>query len=78
MTGGTLGGDNSSANAMRQVLQQEGYRFTYLEVNEGHSWGAWRGQLDAFLEAAIGPPVPEPSRLGWLALAWVLYVLRFR
>lgn len=70
MSGGTLGGDHASSSAMRQVLQEQGYNFSYLEVNEGHSWGSWRGQLDTFLEATIGPPVPEPTLSAWWLLTW--------
>lgn len=59
MTGGTFGDDRNS-DLMAQALSTAGYDFTYLKVNEGHSWGAWRGQLDDLLLATVGAPVPEP------------------
>ena len=58
MTGGTLG-DNASSRAMQRVLQKEGYSFVYWEVEDGHAWGAWRGQLSRILEETVGPSDPS-------------------
>jgi enterochelin esterase family protein len=69
MTGGTLG-DNASSRAMETILHNAGYTFEYLEVDEGHSWGAWRGQLDRFLIATVGP-VPEPAFGIWAGMIWL-------
>ena len=33
-----------------------GYNYTYVEANEGHSWGNWRGQLGNMLVSLIGSP----------------------
>jgi enterochelin esterase family protein len=69
MTGGTLG-DNTSSRNMLPILVSRGYEHQYVEVNEGHSWGAWRAQLDDLLLFTVGAPIPEPS-LGWVLLAAV-------
>jgi enterochelin esterase-like enzyme len=54
-TNGTLGGDGSGANQMANVWTANGYDFSRIIVNEGHSWGQWRGQLDDILTTLIGP-----------------------
>ena len=55
MTAGTIH-DGDGGRAMAKVLDDGGYQFTFAEVNEGHSWGNWRGQLDDILIALVGPP----------------------
>ena len=63
LSGGTLNDDGFS-DEMAAALAASGYSFEYLKVNEGHSWGAWRGQLDEVLIAMVGPAVvPEPASL---------------
>jgi len=39
---------------VRQVLEDKGYPLLYLESNEGHSYGNWRGKLDAMLTYFFG------------------------
>jgi len=34
---------------MKKILEQKEYPLKYIEVNEGHSWGNWRGLLDDML-----------------------------
>ena len=34
-----------------------GYAYDTIVLNEGHSWGQWRGQLDDILTTLIGPPL---------------------
>ncbi len=62
MTNGLIN-DGSGASRMVPILDQYGYDYRYTTVNEGHSWGNWRGQLDDILTYLVGAPVPEPSRL---------------
>lgn len=35
----------------RKIVDAKGYRYRQLTVDEGHSWGAWRAQLDDVLLA---------------------------
>jgi enterochelin esterase family protein len=56
-TNGTLGNDQLGANQMASVWTANGYDFSFVVANEGHSWGQWRGQLDDILTALIGPPL---------------------
>lgn len=35
--------------ALRTVIERRGYQLTTVQVNEGHSWGNWRGLLDDML-----------------------------
>lgn len=60
ITGGTFF-DDQGPDALATALEGAGYDFEYLKVNDGHSWGAWRGQLDDVLVATVGKPVPEPG-----------------
>jgi len=56
-TNGTLGGDNSGADQMRAIWNARGYDYSSIVLNEGHSWGQWRGELDDILTTLIGPPL---------------------
>ena len=49
MSVGTIGDNTIDARLMKTIFEEKGYDFTYLEVNEGHSWGAWGAQLDDVL-----------------------------
>jgi enterochelin esterase family protein len=55
MTAGTIN-DGSGGRTMNQILDRNGYNYTYVEANEGHSWGNWRGQLGNMLVSLIGSP----------------------
>lgn len=69
MSTGTIYDTAPGARRMRDLLEQQGYPLTYVEVPEGHSWGNWRGLLDVPLmqfwgtgagrEAAGSAPAPR-------------------
>lgn len=46
---GTYDSDLANSRALRDILSARGYPFLYLETNDGHSWGNWRGVLDDML-----------------------------
>lgn len=46
---GTYDSDLANSRALRDILSAKGYPFLYLETNDGHSWGNWRGVLDDML-----------------------------
>ena len=77
ITGGTFG-DDVYADAMAAALTDAGYDFDYVKVNDGHSWGAWRGQLDELLLATVGAPVPEVSTITLGAIGVVAGVMARR
>tara|TARA_R110000868_G_scaffold37111_14_gene131622 strand:+ start:32352 stop:33578 length:1227 start_codon:yes stop_codon:yes gene_type:complete len=54
MTVGTIGDNTDDARLMKRLFEQEDIDFSYLEVNEGHSWGAWRAQMDDILVHFFG------------------------
>jgi len=54
MSVGTVGDNTDDARLMRRLLKQEGIDFSYIEVNEGHSWGAWSAQIDDILLQFFG------------------------
>ncbi len=58
LTAGTLG-DGSGGPKFAEVLNSHGYDYTFVETNEGHSWGNWRGQLDRILINLIDPDRPR-------------------
>ncbi len=49
MSCGTLFDGSENTRLMRDVLIYKGYPLEYIEVNESHSWGAWRAQIDKML-----------------------------
>lgn len=49
MSTGTIYDTQLKAASMRDILQAKGYDLNYIEVNQGHSWGNWRGLTDAAL-----------------------------
>ncbi len=49
MSVGTIGDNTDDARLMNRLFKQEGIEFNYIEVNEGHSWGAWSAQVDEIL-----------------------------
>lgn len=46
MSTGLIADVAEEAQLMRDILEDKGYPLLYVEVNDGHSWGAWRGLLD--------------------------------
>lgn len=54
MSVGTIGDNTIDARTMKTIFEEKNLEFTYLEVNEGHSWGAWRTQLDDILIQFFG------------------------
>jgi enterochelin esterase-like enzyme len=49
MSTGVIHDTEASARQMKKILEQKNYPLKYIEVNEGHSWGNWRGLLDDIL-----------------------------
>ena len=54
MSQGTFDFDMENTRALRDVFEAKGYPLRYVEVNEGHSWGNWRGLLDDMLIYLFG------------------------
>lgn len=52
--------DDGGGSQMASLLASGGYDFAFEWVNQGHSWGHWKGQIDDALVELIGP-VPEPA-----------------
>ena len=46
---GTVGDNTLDARLMKSIFEDKGIETEYLEVNQGHSWGAWRTQIDDIL-----------------------------
>jgi enterochelin esterase family protein len=55
MTAGTIN-DGNGGPTMNAILDRNGYDHIYVQANEGHSWGNWRGQLANMLITLIGLP----------------------
>lgn len=49
MSVGTIGDNTNDARRMKTLFEEMELDFTYLETNEGHSWGAWSAQIDDVL-----------------------------
>ena len=49
MSVGTIGDNTEDARKMKAIFEEKGLNFSYTEVNEGHSWGAWSAQMDDIL-----------------------------
>lgn len=49
MSTGTIHDAREGATKMRDILEKNTCTYQYHEVNEGHSWGNWRSQLDDVL-----------------------------
>jgi enterochelin esterase family protein len=60
VTVGTVN-DGGTGASFASLLENKGYDYAFIQMNEGHSWGQWRALLDNILIDLIGPPVPEPS-----------------
>lgn len=46
---GTIGDSLEDTQKMKNIFDNKNINYKYLEVNEGHSWGAWSQQLDKIL-----------------------------
>ncbi|WP_428390021.1 alpha/beta hydrolase-fold protein [Mucisphaera sp.] len=55
--------DGNGGVTMDAILGGRGFDYRFIETNEGHSWGQWRGLLDEILIDLVGPPseIPEPG-----------------
>ncbi|MEL7171235.1 MAG: T9SS type A sorting domain-containing protein, partial [Bacteroidota bacterium] len=60
LTVGTFFDGGDAARDMRNLFADAGYDLAYLEVNEGHSWGAWRAQHDVVF-GHLFPGIVFPS-----------------
>lgn len=49
MSVGTINDNMPDARLMKQEFERLDLEMNYLEVNEGHSWGAWSAQMDDIL-----------------------------
>lgn len=47
ITTGTFFDTQERALKLKNILQSKGYKYSYNEANEGHSWGLWRSQIAA-------------------------------
>lgn len=54
MSVGTVADNTMDARLMKSIFTEKGYTVHYLEVNEGHSWGTWRAQIDDILVLFFG------------------------
>ncbi len=63
--------DDGGGSTMAALLNDDGYNAVFDWVNQGHSWGHWKGELDSALVHLLGStPIPEPSAaVALLALA---------
>ncbi|MFZ2906852.1 MAG: alpha/beta hydrolase-fold protein [Cyclobacteriaceae bacterium] len=46
MSTGVINDTQAKARSMKTVLEAKGYPLSYIEVNEGHSWGNWRALIE--------------------------------
>ena len=54
MNQGAFDFDVANTRRLQGILQTVGYPLMYLETNDGHSWGNWRGLLDDMLVYFFG------------------------
>ncbi|MEO1022103.1 MAG: alpha/beta hydrolase-fold protein [Bacteroidota bacterium] len=54
MSVGTQFDGMENTRRMKAIFDRKAYSLTYMEVNEGHSWGAWSAQADDLLIALFG------------------------
>ncbi len=60
---GTFFDGAENTKLLRDVLIFKGYSIDFIEVQEGHSWGAWRNQIDAILKSFFPlPPAPKKPK----------------
>lgn len=51
---GTVNDKATATRRLKNILDQKGYDFTYLEVPEGHNWRNWKPMLDDILVCFFG------------------------
>jgi len=49
MTSGLIHDTSTESRKMKGLLESSSCVYNYREVNEGHSWGNWRGLIDDIL-----------------------------
>ncbi len=54
VTAGTIG-DGSGGVNFTNLLNTHNYDYSFVQTNEGHSWGNWRALLDDILINLVGP-----------------------
>ena len=54
VTAGTIN-DGGTGVSFTNLLNSQGYDYSFVQTNESHSWGQWRGLLDDILMGLIGP-----------------------
>jgi enterochelin esterase-like enzyme len=54
MTTGLIHDTSQESRKMKALLEANSCEYTYREVNEGHSWGNWRGLIDEILVDLFG------------------------
>ncbi len=54
MTSGLFNDASNEGRKMKDVLEANSCIYTYREVNQGHSWGNWRGLIDDILVDLFG------------------------
>jgi enterochelin esterase-like enzyme len=55
MSTGVINDTEVQARAVNAAIESKGYPLMYIEINQGHSWGNWRGQLKNLLEYFFPP-----------------------
>lgn len=54
MSVGTISDNTEVTREMKKIFEEKSLEFSYLEVSEGHSWGAWGAQMDDILIQFFG------------------------
>lgn len=52
---GVIHDAEAKARGLAKVLEEKGYPLKYVEVNQGHSWGNWKGLLAPMLQYFFAP-----------------------
>ena len=55
MSTGVFNDTEVQARVMKNIIESSGYPLMYIEVNQGQSWGNWRGNLKPLLEYFFPP-----------------------
>jgi len=49
MTTGVIHDTEEGSRKMKEIMEKKNYPLKYIETNQGHSWGNWKGLLDDVL-----------------------------